>query len=136
VNLERLNMNQYERANAAHKIDGYLLRVDMPGRTIEQEFAKAQAECLVHLQAQLDHVRSLNLDQFTSVMKLKSDLATSLTEAQAEQAFIADIARLSRWDWSDDKGNELNECEQPSEGYEDSHNVLMHLIEGARALRR
>lgn len=135
MNLERLHMNQYEGANAAHKIDGYLLRVVMPGQTIEQEFTKAQAECLVHLQAQLDHVRSLNLDQFTSVMKLKADLPKSLTGAQGKEAFIADIARLSRWDWSDDKGNELNECQQPSEGYEDSHNVLMHLIEGARALR-
>jgi len=34
--------------------------------------------------------------------------------------------------WSDDQGNPLNECAPPSDGYEDSHNALMALIDAAR----
>jgi hypothetical protein len=47
-------------------------------------------------------------------------------------AWLCSVADLKLWDWSDDQGNPLNECAPPSDGYEDSHNALMALIDAAR----
>ena len=66
---ERLTLNQYERANAVEKVDGYYLRI-CPTTTPQAEFLKAQAECAHHLRAQLAHVESLTFAQFSEVKKI------------------------------------------------------------------
>lgn len=48
--------------------------------------------------------------------------------------FVEQVARLRLWDWSDNDGNLVSECEEPAEGWLDSHVSLMELIESARTI--
>ncbi|OBS08939.1 hypothetical protein Thpro_022056 [Acidihalobacter prosperus] len=48
--------------------------------------------------------------------------------------FVESIAALSLWDWDDDQGQPKNECEEPDDGYLDSHQALMNYVEAARLL--
>ena len=63
-------MDQYQRANAVEKIDGYYLRI-RPATKPQDEFLKAQAECAKHLRDQLAHVESLTFAQFAAAKKIK-----------------------------------------------------------------
>ena len=47
---------------------------------------------------------------------------------------VRQAAALKLWKWRDKQGNELSECDEPANGHEHSHNVLMRLIEEARTL--
>lgn len=65
-------MDQYQRANAVEKVDGYFLRIH-PTMTAHAEFLKAQAECLRHLRAQIEHIEKLSFAQFAEAKKIKAD---------------------------------------------------------------
>lgn len=56
-------MNQYERQNAAQKIDGYY---NPPRETdkITERFQKAKTECIAHLKNQLENVENMTVDDF------------------------------------------------------------------------
>jgi hypothetical protein len=47
---------------------------------------------------------------------------------------VRETAALKLWDWRDKQGSELNERDEPANGHEHSHYVLMRLIEAARTL--
>lgn len=50
-----------------------------------------------------------------------------------QQKLIHDIANLSIWSYDRDDGTAYAECEEPADGYEDSHTCLMQFIERARS---
>lgn len=64
-------MDQYQRANAVHKVEGYYLRIH-PTTSAQAEFVKAQAECLRQLREQVAHVQSLSFEQFAQTLKIKT----------------------------------------------------------------
>lgn len=49
--------------------------------------------------------------------------------------FMGQVADLSIWSFDMDDGSQYEECEEPSEGFLDSHCCLMNLIEQARGIR-
>lgn len=51
---------------------------------------------------------------------------------QAAVQFVQHVAGLSIWDYDQNDGTRYAECEEPDDGYLDSHNALMGMIEGAR----
>lgn len=53
---------------------------------------------------------------------------------QKTDEFIKSLAALSIWEWDKDDGSPYDECDEPNDGFKDSHNCLMHLIEQARAI--
>jgi hypothetical protein len=61
--------------------------------------------------------------------------ANSSTEGSSAASFLKQqVARLSMWSYARSNGTPYNECEEPSEGFLDSHCTLMELIEEARRL--
>jgi len=52
--------------------------------------------------------------------------------SEKNQDFINKVANLLVWGYDKDDGSTYEECEEPDDGYEDSHNALMALIEQAR----
>lgn len=60
--------------------------------------------------------------------------ANSSTEGSSAASFLSSVARLSMWSYARSNGTPYNECEEPSEGFLDSHCTLMELIEEARRL--
>lgn len=50
-------------------------------------------------------------------------------------SFVDQVASLSIWSYDKDDGTPYQECEEPADGYLDSHCALMALIEEARKLR-
>lgn len=48
--------------------------------------------------------------------------------------FVSRVAGLSIWDYDQNDGTPYRECEEPTDGYLDSHSTLMDLIEEARQL--
>lgn len=61
-------MNQYERANAVHKVEGYDIRVT-PNRSRQDEFEAAKVECLRHMRKHVEDVESLTFDQYIAERK-------------------------------------------------------------------
>ena len=53
----------------------------------------------------------------------------------ALQQLVDELAQMSIWDFDNDEGNPYSECEEPAEGYLDSHVALMFLIEKARRIK-
>lgn len=61
-------MDRYRKESAIEKIGGYFLpkpeqEVGLHGG-IEAAFVSAQSECVRHIQAQIDDIRSLTFEQF------------------------------------------------------------------------
>lgn len=50
-------------------------------------------------------------------------------------SFVDQVASLSIWSYDKDDGTPYQECKEPDDGFMDSHEVLMALIEEARKLR-
>lgn len=50
--------------------------------------------------------------------------------------FVDQVAALNIWGYDTDDGSPYTECEEPSEGFLDSHCCLMGLVEEARKLTR
>lgn len=48
--------------------------------------------------------------------------------------FLQSVAELNIWGYGKDDGSPYKECEEPAEGYLDSHCCLMSLIEEARSI--
>lgn len=65
-------MDQYQRANAVHRVGGYYVRI-LPTTTPQVAFLKAQAECARELQIELAQVERLTFEQFAEVRKSKMD---------------------------------------------------------------
>jgi len=64
-----MDMNQYERANAAWKIEGYF--VPRPLELHTQAFDRAKDELIKNLQRQMDCCKALTFDQYVSERKPK-----------------------------------------------------------------
>ena len=68
---------------------------------------------------------------------LKATQATlSQTMQYVEKAdkFVHQVGALSIWDYDQNDGTPYQECDEPDDGYLDSHTCLMGLIEQARVL--
>lgn len=62
-------------------------------------------------------------------------LATAASDSSTSAAaFLQNVADLKIWDYDKDDGVPYEECEEPAEGYLDSHCCLMSLIEEARSI--
>lgn len=70
---------------------------------------------------------------FGSITKVEHVELPGSTMSSATR-FVQRVSRLSIWDWSLN-GAHYAECEEPSDGYEDSHSCLMALIEQARVIQ-
>ena len=66
---------------------------------------------------------------------LSSDDGTPKTE-DPSKAFVSQVANLSMWSYDRNDGTPYTECEEPGEGFLDSHCCLMALIEQARGLQQ
>lgn len=64
-----MTMNQQDEIKAAHLIDGYLLGLSMPRKTLLVDFDTARKECIDALTAQLEHVKSLPFEKFCEQTK-------------------------------------------------------------------
>ncbi|HCF9660092.1 TPA: hypothetical protein NI776_001819 [Pseudomonas aeruginosa] len=66
-----------------------------------------------------------------------SNPSTSQPVLHSDEAlkFVERIAELSIWSYDKSDGTPYKECEEPSDGYIDSHSCLMDLIEEARKIR-
>lgn len=63
-------------------------------------------------------------------------ISPSIATERAElDAFVHEVAGLSIWGYDNDDGEPYQECRTPSDGFLDSHQCLMGLIEQARHLR-
>lgn len=62
-----MDMNQYERQNAAWKVEGYF--VPRPLEPMQDAFDRAKAELAKHLQRQLDCCNALTWEQYVSLRK-------------------------------------------------------------------
>ena len=73
------------------------------------------------------------IQHLTTALKA-TQTAHSQTMQYVERAdkFVARTAALSIWGHDRNDGTPYEECEEPSEGYADSHECLMNLIEAAR----
>lgn len=70
-----------------------------------------------------------------AVMELKKERERQSPILNASAEFVDQVARLSIWDYDKDDGSRYEEIDdEPDEGYLDSHNCLMGLIEAARRL--
>ncbi|CAM5530074.1 hypothetical protein TMEC54S_00244 [Thauera mechernichensis] len=133
-----LRLSALIKANGLHCLELFDYRVDWDWGDAE---GSTEAETLVVFAEEFCFsamVKHTNVEIRTE-QKRCADLAhfhgLSFDEAGTpEDAFVNHVASLSMWDWDDDKGAALNECEEPSEGYQDSHEALMGLIEAARDL--
>lgn len=133
-----LHLSALIKANGLHCLERFDYRVDWDWGDAE---GGTEAETLVVFAEEFCFsalVKHTNVEIRTEKKRI-ADLAhfhgLSFDEAGTpEEAFVQHVASLSMWNWDDDKGAALNECEEPSEGYQDSHEALMGLIEGARDL--
>ena len=71
------------------------------------------------------------LQQFVRLLPEANDAAG----CEKDAVFIKDVAEMSIWDYGKHDGSMYNECEEPRDGYLDSHLCLMELIERAREIR-
>lgn len=68
------------------------------------------------------------------IRRLQAELSLSKQREKEVMAFAQCVANLSIWGYGTDDGDVYKECEEPSDGYLDSHTCLMSLIERARAI--
>lgn len=80
-----------------------------------------------------------NRDYLYAMLGMIDELLTaagvSAEPASAADQFVEEVANLSIWGYDRDDGTPYKECEEPDDGFMDSHEALMTLIEKARKLR-
>jgi len=74
------------------------------------------------------------LAEFFGLALPTEEKAAPESNAENHKLFVQQVAGLSLWSYDNDKGEPHHECEEPSEGFLDSHCSLMGLIEQARRL--
>lgn len=73
------------------------------------------------------------LERLKSGLKAtQATLSNTMQYVEKADQFVAQTAALSIWGHDRNDGTPYEECEAPSEGYADSHECLMNLIEAAR----
>jgi len=70
----------------------------------------------------------------TALAATQTALSQAMQHAEKAHAFVESTASLSLWGYDHADGSRCEECEEPSDGYLDSHNCLMDIIQEARAL--
>lgn len=68
------------------------------------------------------------------IEKLRTATAQLQAQNSVMQTFVDRVSELRMWDYDDDQGNQYQECDEPDDGYGDSHDALMGLIEISRDL--
>lgn len=64
-----MNLDRYQRHNAAMKVEGYYF--PKPLESPESAFSRARAEAVTHLQRQLDQVKSLTIEEYRAGLRNK-----------------------------------------------------------------
>lgn len=62
-------------------------------------------------------------------------LSQTMQYVEKADKFVHQVGALSIWDYDQDDGTPYQECDEPDDGFLDSHTCLMGLIEQARALQ-
>ncbi len=70
----------------------------------------------------------------TALTATQTALSQAMQHAEKAHAFVESTASLRLWGYDHADGSRCEECEEPSDGYLDSHNCLMDIIQEARAL--
>ena len=65
----------------------------------------------------------------------QSALSQAMQYAEKADKFIHQIGALSIWEYDQNDGTPYEECDEPDDGFLDSHTCLMGLIEQARVLQ-
>ncbi|MDG1581044.1 hypothetical protein [Pseudomonas sp. GOM6] len=110
----------------------------------EAELESAFQEALKHLQAgcstgfDRDGSSSFFFETADGKAASVEEVGQSTLQAGPDSlaAFVDQVAGLSIWDYDKDDGQPYSETEEPEDGYMDSHNCLMGLIEQARDVSR
>jgi hypothetical protein len=66
--------------------------------------------------------------------QLRHATAQQYEQVVALREFAEQVATMCIWEHDDDEGNSYNECDEPDDGYGDSHSALMATIEQSRTL--
>lgn len=70
------------------------------------------------------------------VVKLQAELERTKAECISLKKFVSQVAGMLMWSCDSPEGVPYQECEEPSDGFLDSHCALMELIEASRELLR
>ena len=65
----------------------------------------------------------------------QSTLSQTMQYAEKTDKFVHQVGALSIWEYDQNDGTPYDECDEPDDGFLDSHTCLMGLIEQARALQ-
>lgn len=65
----------------------------------------------------------------------QSTLSQTMQYAEKADKFVHQVGALSIWDYDQNDGTRYQECDEPADGFLDSHTCLMDLIEQARNLQ-
>ena len=68
------------------------------------------------------------------VARLNLAFSPASEQALALHSFVEMVAAMNIWSYDQDSGEPYKECEEPADGFLDSHCALMNLIEDARRL--
>lgn len=69
-----------------------------------------------------------------SLKATQQALSQSMQHSESAGKFVEHIAGLGIWDYDKNDGTPYQECEEPTDGYLDSHCCLMESIEVARTI--
>ncbi len=70
-----------------------------------------------------------------SLKAVQSALSQTMQYAEKADKFVNQVGSLSIWSYDKNDGAPYQECDEPADGFLDSHMCLMSLIEQARAMQ-
>ena len=89
----------------------------------------------IHADPKLDAFPIYRLSsESIGIIKRQGIDISRLTPAESALELVNAIARMNIWSYDNDKGDDYAECDEPSEGFLDSHCALMSLIEQSRKI--
>lgn len=105
-------------------ISGLCQRLRNPVEYLDEVFVPSVAEDAVKMIQQLA----------TALHATQTAHSQTMQYVEKADKFVAQTAALSIWGHDRNDGTPYEECEEPSDGYTDSHECLMNLVEAARNL--
>ncbi|MCC6506091.1 MAG: hypothetical protein IT475_11675 [Aquimonas sp.] len=99
-------------------------------------WAEAHAKSIAdrHIAKAINALGEMDDAHWPRLMKELRQQAEARGYTDPATTLARDVAALSVWDYDKDDGTPYTECDEPEEGYLDSHRCLMDLIERARTI--
>lgn len=125
-----LDSLKHENANLSMAEESFRLLVEADSylREIRAENLDGSEPALGNL---LDQITTLFLQREWAKVEPQNIVA----EGNPATEFVNRMAGFNIWSWDNDSGEAYRECEEPSEGFIDSHCSLMEMIEEARKIQ-